>query len=90
MENPRIGKTMNAPTSETGTASNGISVARQPCRKMKTTRMTSASASNSVFLISWIPAVMASVVSRGTLYVRSCGNLAFGFLHELADFAGGL
>ena len=34
MENPRIGKTMNAPISDTGTASNGIKVARQPCRKM--------------------------------------------------------
>ena len=34
----------NVPISETGTASNGMSVARQPCRKMKTTSMTSASA----------------------------------------------
>ncbi len=30
---------MKVPISETGTASSGISVARQPCRKMKTTRI---------------------------------------------------
>ena len=34
MEKPNNGKNMNVPTSETGTASSGISVARQPCRKM--------------------------------------------------------
>jgi hypothetical protein len=31
-ENPRAGKTMNVPISETGTATTGISVARQFCR----------------------------------------------------------
>ena len=35
---------MNVPMSETGTASSGISVARQPCRKRKTTRITSSRA----------------------------------------------
>ena len=35
----------NVPINETGTASNGMSVARQPCRKMNTTRMTRMSAS---------------------------------------------
>ena len=43
-----MGKTTKVPTSETGTASNGISVARQPCRKMYTTMMTRTSASTSV------------------------------------------
>ena len=33
MENPNSGKDINVPTSETGTASSGISVARQSCRK---------------------------------------------------------
>ena len=33
MEKPKSGKNTNVPTSETGTASIGISVARQPCRK---------------------------------------------------------
>ena len=34
MEKPSMGKTMKVPISETGTASSGISVALQPCRKM--------------------------------------------------------
>ena len=54
---------MNAPTSETGTVSSGISVARQLCRKMNTTRITSTIASNSVCRISTMPSVTASVVS---------------------------
>ena len=37
IENPNIGKKANVPMSETGTAMSGMSVARQPCRKMKTT-----------------------------------------------------
>ena len=41
IEKPNTGNSTKVPTSETGTASSGISVARQPCRKMKTTRMTS-------------------------------------------------
>ena len=34
---PNSGKNMKVPTSDTGTASSGISVDRQPCRNMKTT-----------------------------------------------------
>ena len=34
MEKPKNGNTTNVPISETGTARSGISVARQPCRKM--------------------------------------------------------
>ncbi len=34
IEKPKIGKKTNVPTSDTGTASSGIRVARQPCRKM--------------------------------------------------------
>ena len=63
IEKPSSGKTANVPTSETGTASSGISVARQPCRKMKTTMMTRASASKSVLTISLMPSLTASVVS---------------------------
>ncbi len=48
MEKPSAGKMMNVPMSETGTASNGMRVARQPCRKMKTTITTRPSASSSV------------------------------------------
>src|SRR5437016_1718677 len=61
IENPNKGNKTNRPTSETGTAHNGMSVARQPCKKMKTTKTTSASASNSVFTISCMPSVTASV-----------------------------
>ena len=42
IEKPNIGNSMKVPTSETGTASSGMSVARQPCRKTKTTIITSA------------------------------------------------
>ena len=55
IEKPSSGKKMNAPTSDTGTVISGISVARQFCRKTKTTMMTSATASNSVCSISVMP-----------------------------------
>jgi hypothetical protein len=48
IEKPSAGKMMKVPMSETGTASSGMSVARQPCRKMKTTMTTRPSASSSV------------------------------------------
>ena len=57
MEKPNSGNKTNVPINDTGTAHKGMSVARQPCRKMKTTRTTSASASNKVFKISCIPSV---------------------------------
>ena len=77
IENPSRGKTMNAPTSATGTASSGMSVVRKPCKNMKTTSTTRRSASTSVFAISLIPALTASVVSSDVTYSRSAGNLAF-------------
>ena len=52
-------------SSETGTASNGISVARQPCRKMNTTMITSTIASKKSVLDLLQAFVTASVVSRG-------------------------
>ena len=55
------------PISETGTASSGIRVARQPCRKMNTTMMTRISASQRVLTISLMPSRTAWVVSSGTL-----------------------
>ena len=66
IEKPSSGKNMNAPTSETGTVRSGMSVARQFCRKMKTTMMTSAIASKSVCSISLMPSVTGSVVSSET------------------------
>src|SRR5207247_5464838 len=61
IENPNSGNNTKTPINETGTAQSGMSVARQPCRKIKTTRTTSASASNNVFTISCMPSVTASV-----------------------------
>ena len=61
IEKPKSGKKTNVPTSETGTASNGINVARQSCRKRKTTRMTNAMAINRVSMISFMPSVTALV-----------------------------
>ncbi len=66
MEKPNSGNKAKVPINDTGTASSGISVARQPCRKMKTTMMTSMMASTSVCSISFMPAVTASVVSSAT------------------------
>ena len=75
IEKPSMGKNMKAPISETGTVRSGISVARQFCRKMKTTMITSTIASKSVCTISLIPSLTGSVVSSETLYPRSCGKL---------------
>src|SRR5205823_9717631 len=61
IENPKSGNNTNVPTNDTGTAQSGIKVARHPCKKMKTTSTTSASASNTVFKISLIPSRTASV-----------------------------
>ena len=63
IEKPRRGKSMKVPTSETGTASSGIKVARNPWRKMNTTMTTRARASKSVLTISRTPALTACVVS---------------------------
>src|SRR5215475_12375483 len=56
-ENPNTGNKINVPTNDTGTASNGISVARHPCRKMYTTMITRAIAITSVSMISLMPSV---------------------------------
>ncbi len=63
IEKPSSGKSAKVPISDTGTAISGISVARQFCRKRKTTRITSTIASASVFRISLIPSVTGRVVS---------------------------
>src|SRR5437762_3034416 len=52
--------------SETGTASSGISVARQFWRNRNTTTITRPTASSSVLTISFIPSVMGRVVSIAT------------------------
>ncbi len=62
-EKPSSGKKMKVPTSETGTVSSGMIVARTFCRKMYTTSVTRIRASTNVFTISWIEASTAGVVS---------------------------
>ena len=62
-ENPSSGKKMNVPISDTGIVTSGMIVARMFCRKMKTTSVTRMSASTNVFMISWIEACTAGVVS---------------------------
>ena len=89
IENPSNGKTAKVPMSDTGTAIIGMSVARQFCRKRKTTRMTRTMASMSVVTISLMPSVTGSVVSSETAYSRSGGNRPFSssivFLTPSAD-----
>ena len=63
IENPSNGNAANVPIRDTGTASIGISVARQLWRKRKTTSMTSAIASASVITISRMPAVTGVLMS---------------------------
>ena len=74
IEKPISGKNMNAPISETGTVISGISVARQFCRKTKTTMMTRTIASNSVCTISVMPSSTGSVVSSEIVYSMSRGK----------------
>src|SRR6266498_4409375 len=61
IENPNNGNTTNVPSNDTGTAHNGMSVARQPCKKTDTTMTTSASASNNVITMSCNPSVTERV-----------------------------
>ncbi len=78
----------NVPISETGTAMNGITAARQLCRKRKTTRKTSSIASPSVFTTSVIDTSTKRVVSYGTAYVNPSGNfLASSAARVLTVFA---
>ncbi len=58
------------PISDTGTAANGISVARQFCRNRNTTRNTSAIASSSVITTSRIETLTKRVVS----YTTECSS----------------
>ena len=51
---PRQAITAKVPTSETGTAIRGISVARQFCRNSSTTMATRTMASNRALNTSWI------------------------------------
>ena len=62
-EKPKTCITASVATSDTGIAIVGMIVARQLCRKTKTTNMTRASASKSVMTTSRIAAETKRVVS---------------------------
>ena len=66
-EKPIRSRKAKVPTRATGTAINGIRVARQLPRKMKTTRMTRAKASNRVWMTFSMLALTKSVVSYMTM-----------------------
>ena len=62
------------PISDTGTARNGITAARQLCRNRYTTRNTSSIASPSVFSTSRIETSTKRVVSYGTAQASPSGK----------------
>ncbi len=62
-EKPRSGKKMKVPSSDTGTVTSGMMVARGFCRKTKTTSVTRMKASMKVWTIDSIEASTAGVVS---------------------------
>ena len=66
MENPNSHSPAKVPISEIGTATIGISVARQLCKNKNTTAITSTMASISVLFTSLIEAVTKRVLSTGT------------------------
>ena len=61
--NPSMAITAKVPTSDTGTATSGISVERQFCRNRSTTRATSSTASRRALKTSTIDSLMNGVVS---------------------------
>src|SRR5262245_37031064 len=73
-ENPRANITANVPTSETGTAMEGMRVAQKLPRKMKTTITTRTNASTSVFTTSCMLSLTKVVVSYVVLYATPAGN----------------
>ena len=73
IEKSRITNAANVPISDTGTASSGINVARQLCRKIKITNTTSSNASINVCATSSIEARIKSVLSKISL-IKSPGG----------------
>ncbi len=65
MVKPTAAMMPNVPSSTTGTAIAGMSVARQFCRKRYITRTTSTIPSRSVFTTSWMEILMNGVTSLG-------------------------
>ena len=97
-----MGKNAKVPIKETGTASNGMSEARQPCRNMKTTRITIETESLMVVrrgktVVTWCPVCYAEAEAM-TLEGDSLGEeipstllkdwLAAGKLHLWSSNGG--
>ncbi len=74
-ENPSKRKTVKEPMMATGTASIGISVARQLSRNTKTTSNTSTTAMPMVICNSRKDASTNNVVSKGMEYLIPAGKL---------------
>ena len=74
IENPAAASTPKVPSSTTGTAMVGISVARQFCRNRYMTRNTSTMASPSVLITSWIDTFTNGVVSYGITTLVPAGK----------------
>ena len=62
MEKPSAANAPKVPTSEMGTTRTGINVARQLCRKRKTTNTTSTKAMSRVLITSFSDSVTNGVV----------------------------
>ena len=77
MEKPTAHKPAKVPISDTGTATIGISVARQFCRNRYTTSTTSKAASKMVLVTSLMDESTNKVVSKGIAKSMSCGNAVF-------------
>ncbi len=74
IEKPSAASTPNVPSSTTGTAIVGISVARRFCRNRYMTRNTRTIASSSVLTTSLIEARTKGVVSNGTTAFMPAGK----------------
>ena len=76
MPKPKAASTAKVPSSTTGTASVGISVARKFCRNSSITRKTSPIASSSVITTPWMDSFTTGVVSCGIATCRPGGKCA--------------
>ena len=76
-ENPTASITASVPTSATGTASIGISAARQFWRNTMTTMNTRTNASTSVWTTASIDSCTNPVVSKAIVYSIPSGNRSF-------------
>ena len=82
---PNASNPRNVPMTLTGTASIGISVARQLWRKRNTTSVTRIIASTSVIVTSWIDALTNGVVSNGNAHVHALREAGLHLVQPVHD-----